>query len=553
MYKRSNPGSNQTDSTTSKKKHRVIRSPLMQSLDNPDIEGIYELDTFQSYAAKHGFRFIDTEGFRGVFFAPVATTGNMTLGTFAKEFIPKDTCLTSYHGKAVKYPKTDNSVSNNNSDYFFIVESNEEFEFGIDAFEERNWAAMVNGTSEMLANIEAKREEDTIVFYASKDIYVGQQLLLCYGDRYRCDNFRYLSPRDNWLALNEHMETYDGYYSFEQTEVFTLSHHALMGLLTQTEYFRLSPNAVLDIETVDLPLITLNDEKIIELDESENLSTLMLYTWQGDTEKVAHYLLAGANPNLQSSIKGFTPLHFLMCGEHITWLERVTLFEQLLRHNAALTVTCAKNLTPLAYFVECEIIALEEKIQFIQALIPKGDEFSEVLNAIYFHAINAKHLTSLEKKRIKDTIVSAHMIDEQQNHLYLKAIKAGDLHTLQACINFMFAAELDYYITHEDGMGKHQIAIESLISNEEIFSRIKCKILSTIEAFYSKSPGCDILLKLVQNLIETNFPEDQSHESDVVSHASLITTIRTREKGLLANTTAVSGSDDSTTPEIRRP
>ena len=109
-------------------------------------------------------------------------------GVFAGEDIPTRTCLGTYMGKRLTCIEC---MEMRDTRYVYEVFHPEGTTF-IDGGQGGNWTSMVNGArtdvERTRINVESVQIDNNIVFFTTRDISMGEELLLDYGNRYWHDS-----------------------------------------------------------------------------------------------------------------------------------------------------------------------------------------------------------------------------------------------------------------------------------------------------------------------------------------------------------------------------
>ena len=116
-----------------------------------------------------------------------STIDGAGLGTFATQFIPKNTDLGKYYGKITKEMPKDTTYAWTifNSDKFGNIFK--EFVDGKD-FKENNPLRYINAPKNQqekpLLNTKMVQQEGTVHYHTTRDIYKGEELFVDYGNNY---------------------------------------------------------------------------------------------------------------------------------------------------------------------------------------------------------------------------------------------------------------------------------------------------------------------------------------------------------------------------------
>lgn len=498
-------------------------------VDKPPVQVCFSQDDFQLYAQAHNFIFEPQEGdCKSLFFAPVALLGG-ELGAYAKESIEPDVRLGVYHGNRVKFAKATLHETESERDYFFVTREDDDYIYGIDGKSRRNFAAMINGTSEFLANVEAVPEGDKIIFQSTETIHPGDQLLICYGDNYTLDEGEalLLNPKDNWRNSSRLIKKFDAYYQFLGAfppELVTFlefpaGHYGLVGP---------KENLMRDRVTVDLPLVVYkqNVEAPLSLMKSENLSPLMYYCWLGEVDKVNQCLAQGASPNRQSAKRGITALHLVLSSPRLSVEIRVELIKNLFSAGANFKIQSAKGHCPLSFLVNNEepFLSVIEKFSLVRALMEANiisNKHSELLNKLY-GLIRCSSILNLEQKKglielLKESL-APQFVNENMENLFIKMIEYGNCAELVCAGPLIEKSEIDEL--EEGGLydGAFERAIEALVASERIEEETKKSIFIWLYNLFEEHQSSEDLTGTLDDLWDSNFDDSEEESNDDSSH-----------------------------------
>ncbi len=278
--------------------------------------------------------------------APVSVipSAKRNLGVLTQQrSIPKNTILGEYRGEK----KDINQVEN--TEYTFELEGSS----SVDASEQFNWCAIVNhAMSPHIANLTTVLKYGKIFYKSSKEIHPFSQLLIYYGDTYHFsedESRRFLKPTDN---SDESIDIIKKNESLYRSPLRTLAPEHAQAL-------RVSPSLLFAIPTFDdqsdhqtnwdAPLLAFNPivpESPFAQASQENITPLMYACVQNDQGLVNRLLKNGANPNIQSSIQGYTALHITITSA-LALGDKQTIIQTLCDYGAIFYLQDHNNQSPL--------------------------------------------------------------------------------------------------------------------------------------------------------------------------------------------------------------
>jgi hypothetical protein len=480
---------------------------------------LFNYSSFHQYAKTNNFSFEPQPGDHpDIFFGPVALLQG-GYGAYADKRIEPDTRLGVYHGVKQQFEMASLTETKDQREYFFQTDADDDYLYGINGKDKRNFAAMVNGTSEHNANVEARQEGSSIVFYATEEIHPGEQLLICYGDEYTMSREEaiMLNPKDNWRTSTDLLLEFNKFY--EYSGEFSPILATFLNLPpAQYQLIRPNPFRTNDRVSVDLPLLRsqVGERRLLPTTASENLSQLMYYCWLGDVALVKHCLKRGANPNRQSAKLGLTSLHMVLSAPGLEVESRIEIILNLLAYGAHFKVTSASGYCPLDFLVNNSNLYLpfDKKIEIVEALI-KADIVSDTnraeLNKLYGSILHS-FVLSIDEKHSLITILQASntpdFVNEHDESLFIKIIEYGNFQKLVAIEPFVGQTEI--CDIEEGGLneGPYQGAIEALIASEEIEKEDKKNIITWLFVFFIIHDGSESLTDDLIDKWEDHFESD---------------------------------------------
>lgn len=268
------------------------------------------------------------------------------LGVFAEKSIRYNLLLGTYLGNRVP------SHSVNQKQFTFEFNDNK---YCINASKRRNWTAFVNTAAHAsMANIGAFEENGKIVYRSIKKIEKGEQLLCDYGRYYQFEDpnvMRFLKKTDNHLDTIELIERDKALYQTPPQQLTEAIAKYLQ--VSPAVFFKIpgfdqrtstqtqeKPNTRSAVQVnFDAPLMACDEQKIpLPQAQQENISALMYACITNNLSLVDYLLINGANPNIQSSIQGYTALH-LVINTTLAYENKVDIIKKLLDHGALLNLS----------------------------------------------------------------------------------------------------------------------------------------------------------------------------------------------------------------------
>ncbi len=325
-------------------------------------------------------------------------------GVYAKQALRFPLNLGEYLGeiRSIEVANQDDDIS-----YSFDLTNGTE----INAKYKRSWHAMVNGTAcDEAANVNVTLTNGKVYYSLKRNIKADEQLLVYYGDDYCFSDKRFLNVHHNWL---ESQQIFDQHAFFYQ-EKSELDPNLLKLLqLTQTMFVLPEPS-VLTVECINLPGLAYDDhsDRLLPQNQQENITALHLACWQAKKEEVAQLLEKGADSNQQTSISGWSALHFIVLADY-DLLTKTCLLERVAHHpGTSLKLQNSDEETILHLAIKTKQYQLIDKILCIdkKLVLYKGNSLKSCVNSksecyllqsIATHDINIlnslkKHVTSDE-------------------------------------------------------------------------------------------------------------------------------------------------------------
>jgi hypothetical protein len=258
-------------------------------------------------------------------------TSKNFLGVFAARNLihREDRCLGEYTGERKETKKTQKN-KNFDGDYAFDLNNGTT----IDAKNKRGWPAIVNATScYESSNVEARKVNGRVYYYLIRTIKAGEQLLIYYGDDYTFQDKRFLNPSDNWEESIDKFKKYQGFYKAHQS----LDEPLISLLAMNARYYAVPDESqIRECNNVDIPILAYRSEtSFFPQNKQENMTLLMLACWQGNTVQVRQLLTLGANPNQQTSIHGYSSLHFVVLSPYLNDEQKIELIDELMNTRGA--------------------------------------------------------------------------------------------------------------------------------------------------------------------------------------------------------------------------
>lgn len=199
----------------------------------------------------------------------------------------------------------------------------------IDAKYKRGWPAMVNSAScYESANVIAKKSGHAVYYYLLRTIKAGEQLLVYYGDDYRCQNKRFLNPTDNWQESSQKFNQHAAIYTVHESQ-----DRDFLSLFDfpQAKFAIPDPIKSETYVSIDMPILAYkNTTKLLPQHQQENITRLMLACWAGHFDYAKHLLTLGANPNQQTSIRGYSCLHMVLNSPHLNAQQKIAMIDCVL-------------------------------------------------------------------------------------------------------------------------------------------------------------------------------------------------------------------------------
>ncbi len=313
-----------------------------------------------------------------LFIAPVAvlqTENNtgMSWGVFAKQDINihYEKCLGKYLGEVKQLSEKKQKKQDFN--YTFDLKNG----VALDAKHKRGWPAMVNGAScYESANVIAKKANGEVYYYLSRPIKAGEQLLIYYGDDYTCENKRFLNPSDNWEESTDKFKRLQSNY-----EIQTTQDQAFLNLLNFNHNQLAIPDPFKnnDYINIDTPILAYgNSRQLLPQNQQENITLLMLACWNVDFDWVNNLFKNGANPYQQTSIHGYSPLHFVVLSPIENVDQKINLIQYIVdQARSTLKLQDLHDETILHHAIKNQQVALAAAILRLDAgLSHYGDDRS---------------------------------------------------------------------------------------------------------------------------------------------------------------------------------
>lgn len=347
----------------------------------------------------------------------LSNTKDKSYGVFTTANISKHTLLGCYKGQKIQY-----DPNKKEHEYTFVDADKNE---AIDAKSQRNWTAFMNSTTSFYtANVlfltkkeyadyccetgfqADKNTLDQIndherLVIAIADIRQDQQLMPFYGHGYAFNkHFRFLNPnnseQDSKEIYNNHQHHYEltclhkkfkdlfKLFSFEKDIDNQLFHTPKW--LIEENILALDDKNYITEHNVDIPLLEMAaDDTVIQQKDQENLTSLMLACWSGETDRITHLLSKSANPDRQTSISGYTALHLTIKAPIANSRTKTSIITQLIAHSSrkALLILQDKNKKSALHWA-IDLAASNEKgsLEIMDILLVENQKIAEKNNDI---------------------------------------------------------------------------------------------------------------------------------------------------------------------------
>ena len=217
------------------------------------------------------------------------------------------------------------------------------------------------------------------------------------GSRYKySQEKKFLKSIDNWREshdiFNDHADFYCpspkimasslvAFFKLDPDQLFAIPN---IEKLTQES------NHLTGSSNIDIPLLSYaHNGDLLPQYQQENITPLLIACWEGRKEIVQALLYRGANPNIQSSIQGYSALHLVISAPY-DLSRKIDLIHILVQHNAILVLKDKNNDIILN-------LALRNKdVELTRFLLQKYEEttfnttmlnFSKSLNYEDFHIL----------------------------------------------------------------------------------------------------------------------------------------------------------------------
>lgn len=356
----------------------------------------------QKNGAMGDFAYIEED----LLIAPVAVLqknhmSQKILGVFAKKDFKHhvDLCLGEYTGELMQTKAVERNKQFD-ADYAFDLKNGTT----LTAKSHRGWPAMVNATScYESANVQAKEIKGRVYFYLIRSIKASEQFLIYYGDDYKFKDKRFLNPSDNWAESIDKYNQYKNFYKPKKT-----LDRALVELLALgTKQFAIPNSAqIRNCTSVDIPILACSHhEEFLLQNKQENMSLLMLACWQGDIVLVQDLLTLGSNPHQQTTIHGYSALHFIVLSPHLNQDQKIELIETIVNMaGSTLKLQDSNDETILHIATKTHQTNLVQYILRKNATMSRYGTEKSILNCINVHdqdifvmAMSSPHLDMIEK------------------------------------------------------------------------------------------------------------------------------------------------------------
>lgn len=247
-------------------------------------------------------------------------------GLFAREDIPKGTCIGIYTGEVYSEQEFEQYLMEHvGSDKSYAMYVGGRV---VDAARKGNLTRYIN-FSDSQDNAEfvetTLNRKKVVKVITTKNIKAGQQLLINYNtyEEQASRYYYFLNPGDGWLSAQEFYQTYQSQYRLEQMpynlEGFDLKagDRILMTQIGRIIFanYSLAKEQELNASDIDLPFLKVgSDEKILDFDEADTFTPLMAACYLGQVENVKWLIEHGANIDQQQSHSGHCPLSLTLKG-----------------------------------------------------------------------------------------------------------------------------------------------------------------------------------------------------------------------------------------------
>lgn len=249
-------------------------------------------------------------------------------GLFATKNIPAGTCIGIYTGVVFDSQKEFELYFEENSDannaYTMDVGTKV-----VDAADQGNFTRYINFSDSQFNTIfvEGTHNRSKVAkVITTKDIFEGEQFLIDYNQY--CEDFSqkyfFLNPEDGQNSAKEVQEIYSEHYTLMKMNIDI---EAVQLKKNDHLYATSIGNVILqngslsqldempDLATADLPFLKTNKVKVIlDFDEVDNFTPLMLACYAGQLENVAWLLQHKVNVNRQQHHSGKCPLFLALEG-----------------------------------------------------------------------------------------------------------------------------------------------------------------------------------------------------------------------------------------------
>lgn len=464
-------------------------------------------------------------------------------GVYATAKISKGTILGGYYGQRKSYSLNEEI----DLSYFFrdgihSIDHSQQTINGIDAIKQRNFTAFVNGTpSPKTANIDVIYNEEFSIneYIAAEDIEPGEQLMLYYGEDYKYGGKAlYIRRTDNHRSSQQIYDENQNHYQLSLNDLDNCLMQFVNMQLGQTQIDVFVPNqtALEKSISVDLPWLLRNQENgsLIEQNQNENITSLMMACWQHNEILIKQLLDAGANPNIQSTLSGYAPYHFILLAPNKSSAEKLHLIETLHIHSKTFPVFFSmedkNNNSLLSYIFHSETLSDDDRLEWLKTV--NTFEITNDAQSIMHHAIlesdnlpTLKNLTHLCLKAKVD--INSKDQDGYKPLDYLCIYKSFDDAQEQILsIDYLLECGATFKNKKQNGTTLlHNYLVESSNINVEMIEKlISLKIqvnaitdngftalhlsFLNIKDFSEKTKACDALINAGANIDIQTFQKD---------------------------------------------
>lgn len=277
-------------------------------------------------------------------------------GVFAHVDIPAGTVLGRYTGE--EFPSKKEFIkfltAHKGADNSYAMNVGKRI---IDARRKGNFTRYIN-FSDSQTNVEFRETKENnksiVVVIATKDIKVGQQLLVDYNhyDPRASTEFFFLGPEDGWQSASEVLKSHAAQYVLlDITRDFPLlglkKHDCIYGSYIGTRVAENSPllssKKQITHQDIHLPFLktTPDHRSVLDFNKADSFTPLMFASYLGQLKNVEWLIKHGAHCDQQQNHSGNSPLFFALEGYREHADERDTymaIIQALLSAKASLSV-----------------------------------------------------------------------------------------------------------------------------------------------------------------------------------------------------------------------